>query len=68
MENLKKIRLERGKTQEELAKSIGVSQASLSLYESGICEPSFDTLRKMAKVLDCTIDELLAEPAGGKES
>ena len=57
--NLKEIRLARGMTQKDVADYCGVSQSSLSLYESGICEPNLETLRKLATVLECTIDELV---------
>ena len=57
--NLKEIRLARGMTQEELAKKTGVSQSQIARYENGDCEPTLDTLRKLSKELNCTLDELI---------
>lgn len=60
--NLKEIRLERGITQEELASRIGVSQSQIARYENDDSEPTLDTLRKLSKELDCTLDELIGNP------
>lgn len=57
--NLKEIRLNRGMTQEELAKVCGLEQSRISRYEAGDREPDLETLRKLAAALDCTLDELI---------
>lgn len=59
--NLKKIRTQKGITQDELATKCGVSQQAVCNYEAGIREPSLYTLKRLASVLDCTVDELLAD-------
>lgn len=59
--NLKKIRTQKGITQEELATKCGVSQQAVCNYEAGIREPSLYTVKRIASTLDCTVDELLAE-------
>ena len=59
--NLKKIRTEKGITQEELANKVGILNTSICNYEIGIREPNLETLKKLASVLECTVDELLAE-------
>ena len=59
---LAKIRKEKGMTQEELASKVGVLNTSICNYETGIREPNIDTLKALAKALDCTVDELLADP------
>ena len=56
---MKEIRLERGMTQEELASRIGVSQSQIARYENDDSEPTLDTLRKLSKELNCTLDELI---------
>lgn len=58
---LKKIRTEKGITQEELANKVGVLNTSICNYEIGIREPNLETLKKLAEVLDCTVDELLED-------
>lgn len=59
--NLKEKRLEKNMTQAELADRLGIKRQRLSNYEVGIREPNIDTLKSLAKALDCTVDELLAE-------
>ena len=50
--------------QYELADRMGVSQASVSAWESGAALPSAANLIKLADILDCTVDALLGrEPA-----
>lgn len=50
----------RGKrTQEEVAKQIGVSRARYSHYENGRSEPDYETLKKLADYYKVTIDYLL---------
>ena len=45
--------------QYELADRMGVSQASVSAWESGAALPSAANLIKLADILDCTVDALL---------
>ena len=59
--NLKKIRTEKGITQKTIADKIGKTVAAVSNYEVGIREPDLDTLKKMATVLEVTVDELIED-------
>ena len=45
-------------TQEQLAELIGTSQVTISRWINGECLPSVIMVRKIAKVLDCSMDEL----------
>lgn len=56
---LKKLRLERKLTQEELGKIIHVSKVSISGYENGNRTPDTDTLQKLADFFGVTTDYLL---------
>ena len=56
---LKQLRSEKGLSQKEIAKIIGVSVSAYSNYEQGIREPSYDILIKLAKFYDVTTDYLL---------
>lgn len=47
-ENIKKLRLERNLTQQQLAKELGMTSSSISAYESGVRSPSIDNLCKLA--------------------
>jgi repressor LexA len=49
----------KGMTQSQLCDASGVSQAQLSLYESGQRSPTADTLMKLAKSLNVSVDYLL---------
>ena len=53
--NLKRARLNLDLTQEELAKKVGVSTATINKYESGVIEnPSRKRIYDLAKALDCS--------------
>jgi transcriptional regulator with XRE-family HTH domain len=57
---LKKLRMEAGLTQEELAKKGGVTYAYISMLESGAkTNPSLALLKKLAKALKVKVGELL---------
>lgn len=58
-ENLKKLRTNKGLSQEQLSEIIDVSRQSISKYESGVTQPSFDKLIAIAKYFDVSIDFLL---------
>nr|QGT51274.1 hypothetical protein Firmicute1046_3500 [uncultured Firmicutes bacterium] len=48
-------------TQCELAHRIGVSQANISQWEKGEALPRADKLPALAKILNCTIEDLFGE-------
>lgn len=56
-ENLKKLRGNR--TQEEIAKKLGISRARYSHYENGIREPDNKMLEELANLYNVTIDKLV---------
>ena len=58
---LKELRISKGFTHSELGKKVGVSQNTFTNWENGSREPNFKTLRKLANVLETTIDYLLGE-------
>ena len=57
--NIRKYRKQKNYTQVELAKKLNYGYTAIANYESGRNEPSFDSLIKLAEVLDVTADELL---------
>lgn len=59
MLNLKFRRIEKGLTQEELARQCGISGVLISLYERGVTYPRKPTLDKLAKVLGCEIKDIV---------
>lgn len=58
-EQLRYLRECAGMTQIELAKAIGVAPTTYRNYENTSREPNFDTLIKIASVLNVSVDELL---------
>lgn len=60
--NLKKIRLERGMTQQQLADAVGLTDAAVCQHENGQRKPNLELIRKYCEVLHCTPNELLADP------
>lgn len=56
---LKRLREERGLTQEHVAKRSGVSHGYLARLEIGMHDPSLSTLAKLAKALKVTVSELV---------
>lgn len=57
--NLRDIRKERGKTQKQIAKLLGISQQSYSAYENGVSQPPRDALIKLAEYYQVSTDYLL---------
>lgn len=58
--NLQKFRKQRGLTQEELAKKLGVTFQSVSKWENAKAAPDIFLLPTMAGVFGCTIDQLFS--------
>lgn len=55
--HLKRLRREKGLTQEQLAELSGVKQPAISAYENG-SDPLTENLIALAKALQCTLEEL----------
>lgn len=58
---IKSLRMKAGLTQVELAKKMNVDQTTISNWESGKHIPMRKLHRKLAKILNCTVDDLLKE-------
>jgi len=56
---LKRLREQRGLTQEQLAKRAGVSHGYIARLEIGMHDPSLSTLSKLAKALKVSVAELV---------
>lgn len=57
----KSARKRAGLTMAKASELIGVTQACISLWETGKTEPRTRTLRKTAEVYGCTVDDLLTK-------
>ena len=58
-ERLKQLRKEKGMTQIELAKTIGVSNGTVAMWETGNRRPSFELLERLSDVFDRRLDYIL---------
>ena len=66
--NIKRIRLERNLTQEEIANHIGVSAQSVSKWERGEGYPDIELLPSLANYLAISVDELLGVSESEKKN
>lgn len=58
-EKVKRHRLELGLTQKSLAEQVNLRKTMISEVECGRKKLSVNSLKKIAKVFNCTIDELV---------
>lgn len=58
-EKLKRLRENRGYTQQQLAKALNVSKNSVSHYELNISMPGLDVLLEISDLFDVSLDYLL---------
>ena len=56
---LSEIRIARGYKANEVAKFINVAPNTLSQYENGVCEPSIDTIAKLADIYNVSIENIV---------
>lgn len=62
MNNLKRLRTEKGLTQAQLAESAGTIQRMIQKYESGerdLQKAQVQTVHKMAQALGCSIEDII---------
>ncbi|HNX91266.1 MAG TPA: response regulator [Candidatus Omnitrophota bacterium] len=60
-ENLRQIRLEKKLTQQELAAILEVRQSAVGMWETGRRTPKLHELRRMALVLNITVERLISD-------
>ena len=58
-ENIQRIRTERGISQRELAKKVGITQAMICQIEREIRNPSLQVAAIIAATLNCNLEDLL---------
>jgi transcriptional regulator with XRE-family HTH domain len=58
-DNLKKIRIEKNVSQQELADLINTHSTHISRYERNLAAPSIDVVKKIAEALDVSTDTLI---------
>ena len=57
--NIKRIREERGITQEELAERLNVTRQAVSNWECGKTQPSIEMLNQLALTFEVSVEELI---------
>ncbi len=57
-ENIKRIRKEKGYTQKQLAEKCEMYESQIRKYELNKANPKVDTLKKIAKALDCEVSDI----------
>ena len=60
-ENIKRLRLLKKMSQNELARRSNVSQSGISLYEEGTRKPKIYIIKKLAEALEVDAEELLTK-------
>ena len=58
-ERLRKLRIENHLRQDQVARLVNVEKSSISMYETGMRQPSYATLVRLANVFNVTTDYLL---------
>ena len=59
MENLKKLRIKNNLTQKDLAQLLNIDSTTYLGYEKNKFEPNIETLKKLSKIFNCSIDYLV---------
>lgn len=59
LEALRQLRKSKGVTMKDVGAAIGVSEATVSLYERGLRSPSYEVLLKLGEYFDVSVDYLL---------
>lgn len=68
-DRLRWARKRKGMSQAKLGELLAVSDATVNRYERGVSEPSLDMVRKLADILDVSVEFLLGSKQGpGSES
>jgi len=58
-QKLAKMRKEKGLTQDDLAKKVGVGIAQMRRYEKGASSPTLEVIKNMSRTLGVSADELI---------
>jgi len=58
-DNMKKIRLEKGMSQGDICRALGLDRAYISNVENGKQNLTISTMEKVAKALGMSVDQLL---------
>ena len=65
--NIKRLRKEKGLSQEQMAETLHVTRQTVSAWERGIAQPSLDTLGKISGALEAEPEALLYGGQSGQQ-
>ena len=65
-DKLKKLRKDNNLSQERLADLLEVSRQAVSKWESGASYPDMEKMKRMCKILNCTLEDLMDDGYIGK--
>lgn len=68
IKNLRKLRMSKGMSQQQLADVIGTSQQSINQYENHNVEPDIATLIRIADYFQITLDHLVGHEGSVSEN
>lgn len=57
--NIKRLRMEKGMTQEALAEQLNVTRQAVSNWENGKTQPDVESLGQIARILEASVEELI---------
>ena len=58
-EKLQELRKQKNLTQEQLAEKLGVSNKTISKWETGKCMPDYSVVKSLCEELEVTVAELM---------
>lgn len=58
-DSIKKLRKEKGMTQDELAEKLCVTRQAVSNWEMGKTQPDVDTLTRLAEIFDVSVERII---------
>ena len=59
MISIRDIRQEQNLTQKDIAEKLKVTPNAVSQWENGVRNPSLENVKRLAKILHCTTDDIL---------
>lgn len=57
--SIKKLREERGMTQDELAEKLNMTRQAVSNWETGKTQPDIETLTRLAEIFDVSVERII---------
>lgn len=59
--NIRRLRIIKGFSQNEIAFRLGISRSTYSSYENGKSQPNLSILLLLSKIYGCSIDQLVSK-------